>query len=138
MCVDFTDLNLVFPKDPYLLPNISKLIDRSSRYKTLSFMDNYSNYKKIKINLMDVPRTAFTSNNCKRQGFFYAKDKVSSPYFFLMQKTRFFLLSRHLKKEEKFELTRKSKETFTRLKTSSGNPSCINMSKKKCHLYLHL
>ncbi|GAU47343.1 hypothetical protein TSUD_302120 [Trifolium subterraneum] len=42
MCVDYTDLNRVCPKDAYPLPNIDKLVDNSSRFKLLSFMDAYS------------------------------------------------------------------------------------------------
>jgi len=30
MCVDYSDLNRVCPKDSYPLPNIDKLIDNSS------------------------------------------------------------------------------------------------------------
>ena len=44
MCVDYTDLNRVIPKDAYPLPNIDKLVDNSSGYKLLSFMDAYSGY----------------------------------------------------------------------------------------------
>jgi hypothetical protein len=44
MCVDYTDLNRACPKDAYPLPNIDKLVDNSSGYKLLSFMDAYSGY----------------------------------------------------------------------------------------------
>ncbi|GAU41009.1 hypothetical protein TSUD_178480 [Trifolium subterraneum] len=42
MCVDYTDLNRACPKDVYPLPNIDKLVDNSSGFKLLSFMDAYS------------------------------------------------------------------------------------------------
>lgn len=48
MCVYFTNLNMVFPKNPYPLPNIYRLIDRFLGYKTTSFRDAYSNYNYIK------------------------------------------------------------------------------------------
>lgn len=51
------------PKDPYLLSNIDKLIDRSFGYKTLSFMDVYSGYNQIKMNPLDAPKNESTSNN---------------------------------------------------------------------------
>jgi hypothetical protein len=47
MCVDFTDLNRACPKDTYPLPNIDKLVDNSSGYKLLSFMDAYYGYNQI-------------------------------------------------------------------------------------------
>ncbi|MCH80183.1 gag-pol polyprotein [Trifolium medium] len=64
MCVNFTDLNKACPKDPYPLPSIDRLIDSASGYKTLSFMDAYSRYNQIKMNVLDAPRTAFMSNTC--------------------------------------------------------------------------
>lgn len=39
MCAIFTNLNMVFPEDPYPLPNIDRLIDGSLGYHTLSFLD---------------------------------------------------------------------------------------------------
>ncbi|MCI34012.1 gag-pol polyprotein, partial [Trifolium medium] len=53
MCVDFTDLNLACPKDPYPLPSIDRLIDGASGCETLSFMDAYSGYNQIKMNPTD-------------------------------------------------------------------------------------
>ncbi|CAJ2642757.1 uncharacterized protein LOC123899916 [Trifolium pratense] len=64
MCVDFTDLNKACPKDPYPLPNIDRLIDGTSGYKMLSFMDAYSGYNQIRMNALDAPHTAFMSNTC--------------------------------------------------------------------------
>ncbi|GAU40547.1 hypothetical protein TSUD_367500 [Trifolium subterraneum] len=68
MCVDFTDLNKACPKDPYPLPNIDRLIDGASGYKTLSFMDVYSGYNQIKMHPMDAQHTTFMSNTCN---YFY-------------------------------------------------------------------
>ncbi|XP_072080834.1 uncharacterized protein [Arachis hypogaea] len=44
MCVDFTDLNRACPKDFYPLPCNDKLIDNTSGYQVLTFMDAYSGY----------------------------------------------------------------------------------------------
>lgn len=44
MWVDFINLNADCPKDPYPLPNIDCLIDGSLSYRTLHFMDAYSEY----------------------------------------------------------------------------------------------
>ncbi|GAU51986.1 hypothetical protein TSUD_417870, partial [Trifolium subterraneum] len=59
MCVDYTDLNRVCPKDAYPLPNIDKLVDNSSGFKLLSFMDAYSGYNQIKMAEIDKKKTAF-------------------------------------------------------------------------------
>ncbi|GAU40689.1 hypothetical protein TSUD_88350 [Trifolium subterraneum] len=59
MCVDYTDLNRACPKDAYPLPNIDKLVDNSSGFKLLSFMDAYSGYNQIKMAEIDKNKTAF-------------------------------------------------------------------------------
>ncbi|GAU30613.1 hypothetical protein TSUD_62330 [Trifolium subterraneum] len=59
MCVDYTDLNRVCPKDAYPLPNIDKLVDNSSEFKLLSFMDAYSGYNQIKMAEIDKKKIAF-------------------------------------------------------------------------------
>ncbi|GAU43618.1 hypothetical protein TSUD_185110 [Trifolium subterraneum] len=59
MCVDYTDLNRACPKDAYPLPNIDKLVDNSSGFKLLSFMDAYSGYNQIKMAEIDKKKTTF-------------------------------------------------------------------------------
>ncbi|GAU42817.1 hypothetical protein TSUD_288450 [Trifolium subterraneum] len=63
MCVDYTDLNRACPKDAYPLPNIDKLVDNSSGFKLLSFMDAYSGYNQIKMAEIDKKKTAFMTEN---------------------------------------------------------------------------
>ena len=59
MCVDFSDLNKAFPKDPYSLPHIDQLIDGASGFRMLSFMDAYSWYNKIRMNPENASKTTF-------------------------------------------------------------------------------
>uniref|UniRef100_A0A803PU16 Integrase catalytic domain-containing protein n=1 Tax=Cannabis sativa TaxID=3483 RepID=A0A803PU16_CANSA len=42
VCIDFTDLNKACLKDCFLLPKIDQMVDATSRFKLLSFMDAYS------------------------------------------------------------------------------------------------
>lgn len=63
MYVDFTDLNAICPKDPYPLPDINLLIDGSSCYHTLSFMDAYFRYNQIQMDPLDAPKIAFILNH---------------------------------------------------------------------------
>jgi len=44
VCVDFTDLNKVFPKDSYHLPRINQLVDSTAGHQLLSFIDAFSWY----------------------------------------------------------------------------------------------
>ncbi|MCH81337.1 hypothetical protein A2U01_0002123 [Trifolium medium] len=63
MCVDYTDLNRACPKDAYPLPCIDKLVDNSSGFKLLSFMDAYSGYNQIPMAMADKEKTAFMTES---------------------------------------------------------------------------
>ena len=41
MCVDYTDLNKHFPKDPFGLPRIDEVVDSTTNCELLSFLDCY-------------------------------------------------------------------------------------------------
>lgn len=62
MCVDFTDLNKAYPKDPYPLPHIDRLINNSSGFTLLSFMDAYFGYNQIRMSPTNALKTAFMTS----------------------------------------------------------------------------
>jgi hypothetical protein len=62
MCVDFTDLNKACPKDSFPLPHIDALVDSTSGYGLLSFMDAFSGYNQILMHLKDQEKTAFITD----------------------------------------------------------------------------
>ena len=47
MCVDYTGLNKVCPKDPFPLPHIDQVVDSTLGCETLCFLDAYSGYHQI-------------------------------------------------------------------------------------------
>ena len=53
MCVDFTNLNKVCPKDSFPLPRIGQLVDSTAEHKLLTFMDAFSRYNQIKMAVED-------------------------------------------------------------------------------------
>ena len=59
MCVDYTDLNKVCPKDPFALPRIDQIIDSTAGCELLCFLDAYSGYHKIKMAIEDQENTSF-------------------------------------------------------------------------------
>lgn len=63
MCMDFTDMSYACPKDLYPLSDIDRLIDRSSGYCMLSFMDAYLGYKQIQMDPLDASKTSFMLNH---------------------------------------------------------------------------
>jgi ribonuclease HI len=62
MCVDFTDLNKACPKDSFPLPRIDALVDSTSGYELLSFMDAFSDYNQILMHPEDREKTAFITD----------------------------------------------------------------------------
>jgi hypothetical protein len=59
MCVDYTDLNKHYPKDPFGLPRIDEVIDSIADYELLSFLNCYSGYHQIALNKDDQIKTSF-------------------------------------------------------------------------------
>ena len=62
VCIDFTDLNMVCPKDSFLLPGIDQIVDATAGHELFSFMDAYSGYNQIRIQ-SDKDKTAFTTGH---------------------------------------------------------------------------
>ena len=44
VCVDFTDLNKVCPKDPFPMPRINQLVDTTISHPWMSFLDAFQGY----------------------------------------------------------------------------------------------
>ena len=62
MCVDFTYLNKVCPKDNFPLPRIDQLVDSTAGHKLLTFMDAFSGYNQIRMVKEDQEKTAFITS----------------------------------------------------------------------------
>lgn len=41
MCIDYTDLNKAYPKDPFPLPCIDQIVDSTAGCDLLCFLDAY-------------------------------------------------------------------------------------------------
>ena len=61
MCVDFTDLNKAFPKDPFPMPKIDQLVDAIVGHPRMSFLDVFQGYHQIPLALDDQEKTAFVT-----------------------------------------------------------------------------
>ncbi|XP_075500054.1 uncharacterized protein LOC142538627 [Primulina tabacum] len=64
MCVDFRDLNKACPKDHYPLPRIDHLVDSTSGFELLSFMDTYQGYHQIPLAKSDQDKASFITSGC--------------------------------------------------------------------------
>ncbi|PKA54406.1 RNA-directed DNA polymerase like [Apostasia shenzhenica] len=62
MCVDFTDLNKACPKDFYFLSKIDRLVDCSTGYLMMSFVDAFSGYHQIRMAKNDEEHTSFITD----------------------------------------------------------------------------
>ena len=63
MCVDFTDLNKVCPKDPFPIPRIDQLVDATIGHPWMGFLDAFQGYHQIPLALADQEKTAFRTPN---------------------------------------------------------------------------
>ena len=61
MCVDFTDLNKTYPKDPFPLPQIDQLVDTMVGHPRMSFLDAFQGYHHIPLALNDQEKTTFVT-----------------------------------------------------------------------------
>ncbi|XP_058009380.1 uncharacterized protein LOC131183173 [Hevea brasiliensis] len=59
MCVDYRDLNKATLKDDFPLPHIDVLIDSAACMAMYSFMDGFSGYNQILMDLIDKAKAAF-------------------------------------------------------------------------------
>jgi hypothetical protein len=59
MCVDYTDLNKHYLKDPFGLPRIDQVVDSTTGCSMLSFLDCYSRYHQISLAKEDEEKMAF-------------------------------------------------------------------------------
>lgn len=62
MCIDFTNLNFVCPKDNYPLFHIDILIDSVVGYSLMSFVDAFFDYHQIKMHPTDYEKTIFITH----------------------------------------------------------------------------
>ena len=61
VCVDFTNLNRVCPKDPFRMPKIDQLVDSTYGHPRMSFLDVFQGYHQIALTPEDREKTAFIS-----------------------------------------------------------------------------
>jgi hypothetical protein len=59
MCIDYTSLNKVCPKDEYPLPRICQIIDSTMSCELLSFLDAYLSHHQISLAVDDEEKTVF-------------------------------------------------------------------------------
>ncbi|XP_073138233.1 uncharacterized protein [Henckelia pumila] len=62
MCMDFRDLNKACPKDCYPLPRIDQLVDSTSGYELLCFMNAYQGYHQIPLAREDQDKVSFVTS----------------------------------------------------------------------------
>ena len=61
VCVDFTNLNMACPKDPFPLPRIDQLVDAITSHPRMSFLDAFQGYHQIPLALGDQEKTSFVT-----------------------------------------------------------------------------
>lgn len=59
VCVDYTNLNDMCPKDSFPLPRINQIVDSTTGYGMLSFLDAFFGYHQIPLYPPDAKKTTF-------------------------------------------------------------------------------
>ena len=59
--IDFTNVNRACPKDNFPLPQIDLMVDATAGHELLSFMDAFSGYSQISMDLDDQEKTSFVT-----------------------------------------------------------------------------
>ena len=60
VCIDYTKLNSVTRKDHFPLPFIDQMVERLAGHDYYYFLDGYSGYNQILLDLEDQEKTTFT------------------------------------------------------------------------------
>ena len=61
LCIDFTDINKVCPKDRFPLPRIDLIMDATAGHELISFMDTFSGYNQISMDPDDQEKISFVT-----------------------------------------------------------------------------
>ncbi|XP_059635424.1 uncharacterized protein LOC132277602 [Cornus florida] len=61
VCIDFTNLNKACPKDSFPLLRIGQMVDATTGYERLTFLDAYSGYNQIPMELIDEDKASFVT-----------------------------------------------------------------------------
>ncbi|XP_059635272.1 uncharacterized protein LOC132277429 [Cornus florida] len=61
VCIDFTNLNKACSKDSFPLPKIDQMVDATTGYEQLTFLDAYSGYNQIPMDPNVEEKTSFVS-----------------------------------------------------------------------------
>ena len=65
VCVDFTDLNQVCPKDPFPMPKIDQLVNVMYGYPRMSFLDAFQRYHQIALAAEDQEKDSIYLPKCQ-------------------------------------------------------------------------
>ena len=61
--VDFTNLNKIYPKDPFPIPRIDQLVDAKVGHLRMSFLDTFQGCHEIPLSLPNQEKTVFRAPN---------------------------------------------------------------------------
>jgi hypothetical protein len=127
MCINYTSLNKVCPKDEYFLPHICQIMDSMTSCEILSILNDYSGYHQISLAVDDKEKTVFITpfeNFCYTKMTFRLKNRGGT-----YQKCVHIVLDAHIgrnveayiddrvvKSEKQGDLLDDFKETFDNLR----------------------
>lgn len=141
MCVDYTDLNTACPTNAFPFPSVDKLVDNSSNFSTLIFMDVYSGYNQIPMYPPDQEKTSFMTHKCN-----YCYRVIQNLTGMIATFSRFiskaanmsFPFYKLLKKGVEFEWTDECRQAIVQLKITMFIPPVLTPPAEGETLYLSM
>ena len=91
MCIDYRSLNEVTIKNKYPLPRIDDLFDQLKDAKYFSKIDLRSGYYQLKIQLNDIPKTAFVTRYGQYEFTVIPFGLTNSPTYFMNLMNKVFM-----------------------------------------------
>ena len=62
VCVNFTDLNKAYPKDPFPMPRIDQLVDATVGHHRMNFLDAFQGYYQIPLAMDNQEKITFVTH----------------------------------------------------------------------------
>ncbi|GKV24937.1 hypothetical protein SLEP1_g34474 [Rubroshorea leprosula] len=130
MCIDFTNLNEVCPKDPHPLPNVEKLVERAAEHERMSFLDASSSYHQA-IQQMEPLKTV---KDVQR-----LTDCVAALHKFIARSVKRCLpFFKALREPKNFQWTDECQQAFDELKRYLASAPLLSKPMEGESLYLYL
>ncbi|XP_057985279.1 uncharacterized protein LOC131170228 [Hevea brasiliensis] len=149
MCVDYRDLNKATPKDDFPLPHIDVLVDSAACMAMYSFMDGFSGYNQILMDLIDKAKIAFITKwgtycykvmpfGLKNASATYQRMATMLFHDMMHKEVKVYVYDMLLRKNQPVVWNEQCQEAFEKIKQYLSNPPILSPPIPSIPLILYL